>query len=163
MAVTLVLVDGDRESYVPLLLEADESEAVLRSYLEHGELFEIREDGVPVGAVLLIPEDEGELEIKNIAIAEGLRGRGLGRAAVDEVVASSRARGVARLVVGTADTSEDLHRFYRRCGFVDVGRREGFFDDYPEPVIERGRRAHDMMLFAMDLEVVSGDRGSGTS
>jgi ribosomal protein S18 acetylase RimI-like enzyme len=151
MGVTLVLVDGYREPYVPLLLEADESEPVLRSYLDHGELFEIRRDGEPVGAVLLIPEGEGELEIKNIAISEDLRGRGLGRAALDEVVASARARGVARLVVGTAETSEDLHRFYRRCGFVDAGRREGFFDDYPEPVIEHGRRAHDMVLFSMDL------------
>jgi ribosomal protein S18 acetylase RimI-like enzyme len=151
MVVTLARVDDDRESYVSLLLEADESEPVLRSYLDDGELFEIREDGVPVGAVLLIPEGESELEIKNIAIAPERRGHGLGRAAVDEVVASARARGVTRLVVGTADTSHDLQRFYRRCGFADAGRRERFFDDYPEPVIERGRTAHDMVLFAMEL------------
>jgi ribosomal protein S18 acetylase RimI-like enzyme len=151
MAVTLARVDGDREPYVALLLEADESEPVLRAYLDDGELFEIRDEGVPVGVVLLIPEDERELEIKNIAIDPERRGRGLGRAAVDEVVASARARGIGRLLVGTADTSEDLHRFYRRCGFADAGRRERFFDDYPEPVIERGRTAHDMLLFAMEL------------
>ena len=151
MAVTLARVDGDREPYVPLLLEADESEPVLRAYLDDGELFEILDEGVPVGVVLLIPEAERELEIKNIAIDPARRGRGLGRAAVDEVVASARARGVGRLLVGTADTSEDLHRFYRRCGFADAGRRERFFDDYPEPVIERGRTAHDMLLFAMEL------------
>ena len=151
MTVTLTRVDGDRERFVPLLLEADESEPVLRTYLDEGELFEIFDRGEPAGAVLLIPEAEGELEIKNIAIAEDRRGRGLGSAAIDEVAASARARGVRRLVVGTAETSEDLHRFYRRCGFSDAGRREGFFDDYPEPVIEHGRVAHDMVLFAMEL------------
>jgi ribosomal protein S18 acetylase RimI-like enzyme len=151
MDMTLVRVEGDRERFVPLLLEADESEPILRAYLDEGELFEIREGEDTVGAVLLIPEGDGAIEVKNIAIAEEHRGRGIGSAVIAEVAAAAGARGVSRLVVGTADTSEDLHRFYRRCGFADAGRREGFFDDYPEPVIEGGRVAHDMLLFSMAL------------
>jgi GNAT superfamily N-acetyltransferase len=75
---------SDRERYVPILLEADESEPVLRGYLHEGDLYEIVSDEGPIGAILLIPEDDG-LEIKNVAIVEAYRGRGLGRATIEAV------------------------------------------------------------------------------
>ena len=42
--------------------------------------------------------------------------------------------------------------FYRSAGFSDDGVRAGFFDAYPEPVIEDGRTAHDMVMFSMELD-----------
>ena len=140
----------DREALVPLLLEADESEAVLRTYLDRGDLYRVLANGEEVGAVLLIREGD-ELEVRNIALHEGRRGRGLGTATFEVVADLAREAGAAQLVVGTADTSVDLHRFYRRCGFREVGRRVGFFDAYPEPVVEDGVTAHDMVMFTMDL------------
>jgi GNAT superfamily N-acetyltransferase len=141
---------ADRESFVPLLLEADESEPVLRSYLHEGDLYRIVADGETVGVVLLIPEGDS-LEVKNIAVLESHRGRGLGAAAIERVEELARSAGASSLVVGTADTSIDLHRFYLRCGFREDGRRAGFFDAYPEPVIEDGVTAHDMVMFSMAL------------
>jgi ribosomal protein S18 acetylase RimI-like enzyme len=141
----------DREELVPLLLEADESEAVLRGYLYEGNLYRVLADGEPVGAVLLIPEDDG-LEIKNIALMEDRRGRGLGRAAIEAVAALARATGADRLLVGTADSSNGTIAFYRRVGFRDAGRLVGFFDAYPEPVVEDGIVAHDMVRFEMKLD-----------
>ena len=141
----------DREELVPLLLEADESEAVLRGYLYEGDLYRVVADGEPVGAVLLIPEGDG-LEIKNIALVEDRRGRGLGRAAIEAVAALARATGADRLLVGTADSSNGTIAFYRRVGFRDAGRLVGFFDDYPEPVVEDGIVAHDMVRFEMRLD-----------
>ena len=140
----------DREALVPLLLEADESEAVLRTYLHRGDLYRVLAGGEDVGVVLLIREGDG-LEVKNIALVEGRRGRGLGRATIEVVADLAREVGAAELVVGTADTSVDLHRFYRRCGFREDGRRVGFFDAYPEPVVEDGVTAHDMLMFSMAL------------
>lgn len=141
----------DREELVPLLLEADESESVLRGYLYEGNLYRVLADGEPVGAVLLIPEGDG-LEIKNIALVEDRRGRGLGRAAIEAVAALARATGADRLLVGTADSSNGTIAFYRRVGFRDAGRLVGFFDDYPEPVVEDGIVAHDMVRFEMKLD-----------
>ncbi|MDP9326771.1 MAG: GNAT family N-acetyltransferase [Actinomycetota bacterium] len=141
----------DREELVPLLLEADESESVLRGYLYEGILYRVLADGEPVGAVLLIPEDDG-LEIKNIALVEDRRGRGLGRAAIEAVAALARATGADRLLVGTADSSNGTIAFYRRVGFRDAGRLVGFFDAYPEPVVEDGIVAHDMVRFEMKLD-----------
>ena len=119
-------------------------------YLDEGDLYRIVADGEAVGAVLLIPEGDA-LEVKNIAILESHRGRGLGAAAIEHVAELARAGGARSLVVGTADTSVDLHRFYLRCGFREDGRKAGFFDAYPEPVIEDGVTAHDMVMFSMAL------------
>jgi ribosomal protein S18 acetylase RimI-like enzyme len=140
---------SDRESLVPILLEAD-AEPVLRTYLHDGDLYKIVADGDEVGAVLLI-RDGDAVEVKAIALAEPFRGRGLGSATIDEVKSIARASGAARLQVGTADSSVDAIAFYRRVGFGDSGRLEGFFDAYPEPVIEDGVVAHDMVRFEMLL------------
>jgi ribosomal protein S18 acetylase RimI-like enzyme len=148
--VTLEPVE-DREALVPLLLEADESEPVLREYLHRGDLYRIVLEGELVGAVLLIPEGSGAVEIKNIALAVEHRGLGLGRAAIEAVVERAREGGAARLLVGTADSSLGTIAFYRRVGFRDAGRVEGFFDAYPEPVVEDGIVAHDMVRFEMEL------------
>jgi ribosomal protein S18 acetylase RimI-like enzyme len=142
---------ADREALVPLLLEADESEPVLREYLHRGDLYRILLEGELVGAVLLIPEGSDAVEIKNIALAEEHRGRGLGRAAIEAVAERAREGGAARLLVGTADSSAGTIAFYRRVGFRDAGRVEGFFDAYPEPVVEDGVVAHDMVRFEMEL------------
>jgi ribosomal protein S18 acetylase RimI-like enzyme len=142
---------ADREALVPLLLEADESEPVLREYLHRGDLYRIVLEGELVGAVLLIPEGPGDVEIKNIALSQERRGLGLGRAAIDAVADLVRGSGAARLLVGTADSSIGTIAFYRRVGFRDAGRIEGFFDAYPEPVVEDGIVAHDMVRFEMDL------------
>jgi ribosomal protein S18 acetylase RimI-like enzyme len=150
-AVTLRRMDGDRAAFVPLLLEADESEPVLRSYLDEGDLYELLAADTPVGVVLLIPVEPGALEIKNIALHAGHRRLGFGRAAIAAIAAHARTGGTERLLVGTADSSIGTIAFYRTCGFTDAGRIEGFFDRYPEPVIEDGVQAHDMVLFEMAL------------
>jgi ribosomal protein S18 acetylase RimI-like enzyme len=144
---------ADRDALVPLLLEADESEAFLRSYLHDGDLYALVADGREVGAVLLIDGEDG-LEIKNIALAEPYRGRGLGRGAIEAIAEHARRAGARTLLVGTADSSVGTIAFYRRVGFRDAGRIEGFFEAYPEPVVEDGIVAHDMLRFEMDV----GDR-----
>ena len=141
---------------MPLLLEADESEPVLRGYLDDGELFELRAEGRPVGVALLL-RDGDAVEIKNIALGVSERGRGLGRAAIEAIAAYAATRGARRLLVGTADVSAGAIAFYGACGFRNAGVRDRFFDAYPHPVVEDGRVAHDMILFERTL--TAGDDG----
>ena len=149
--IALRSVDGDRAAFVPLLLEADESESVVRAYLNEGELLEIVANGQPVGAVLLTSPEPAGIEIKNIAIRPEYRSHGIGRTVVRCLAARARACGAERMLVGTADSSGRTIAFYLACGFHDVGRIAGFFDAYPEPVIEDGVQAHDMVRFLMIL------------
>jgi len=154
-SVELVEVTGDREPWVELLLEADEEEP-LRGYLGDGALYEIRSAGETVGVVLLL-RDGATIEIKNLALDEAYRGEGLGRAALQGIVDHAARDGAERVIVGTSETSRDTIAFYLACGFTDAGRRLGFFDSYPTPVIEDGAQAHDMVMF----ERVLGRRGDG--
>jgi Acetyltransferases len=149
--IALRSVEGDRGEFVPLLLEADESESVVRAYLNDGELLEIVANGQPVGVVLLTSPEPAAIEIKNIAIRRACRGRGIGRTVVRCLAARARGCGADRLLVGTADSSGPTIAFYLACGFRDVGRIDGFFDTYPEPVVEHGVQAHDMIRFQMIL------------
>lgn len=152
--VLLQPVAGDRTAFVPLLLEADESEPVLRGYLNEGDLFELLASGRPVGVVLLTCPEHGAVEIKNIAVRREYRGQGIGRAAIACIREHARLRGADRVLVGTADASLGTMAFYLACGFDETGRIAGFFDRYPEPVVEDGRVAHDMVRFTMGVASV---------
>ena len=149
--IALRSVDGDRGAFLPLLLDADESESVVRAYLNDGELLELVANGQPIGVALLTSPEPAAIEIKNIAIRDEYRGQGIGRAAIGRLAARARACGAERLLVGTADSSGRTIAFYLACGFRDVGRIAGFFDAYPEPVVEDGVHAHDMVRFQMNL------------
>jgi ribosomal protein S18 acetylase RimI-like enzyme len=139
---------------LPLLLEADGSEAVVRAYLDDGVLLAIVEGDDEVGVALVVPvvEDLGARELKNLAVSAPHRRRGVGTRTVALLADRLRDEGVTRLIVGTAETSTDALRFYRRCGFRVRGRRAGYFDAYLEPVVEGGVVAHDMVMLEMDLD-----------
>lgn len=144
-------VEGDRASWLPLLLEADESEAIVREYLDDGTLLAIREAGTDVGVVLLIGEGD-EIEIKNLAVGPAHQGRGVGRAAIGLIAERCRAAGARSLIVGTANSGLGALRFYQRTGFRIDSVRAGFFDAYPAPIWEDGIQARDMVMLRMELE-----------
>jgi GNAT superfamily N-acetyltransferase len=86
-------VDDDRTVFVPLLLEADESEPVVRAYLNDGDLLEFVATGQPVGVVLLTFPEPATVEIRNIAIRREYRGQGTGRAEITSVAARAKETG----------------------------------------------------------------------
>ncbi len=154
--VELRPVQGDREAFLPLLLEADESEEMVRTYLKEGQLLAVEVDGTTAGEMLVIPEGDAPKgdtpqaetwEIRNIAITEEQRGRGVGRRAIELLADLAAGNAVGRLLVGTADIAWETHRFYLRCGFRYAGVRRGFFEQYPERVLVDGMVVRDMVLF----------------
>jgi len=148
--ITMEPLDDERRRLLPLLLLADESESVVKSYMDRGELFAIRDGDADIGALLLV-RDGDAVEVKNLAVAEEHRGRGVGRLAIEFAARWAREAGATRLVVGTADSSLRTMRFYLRNGFRTSGVRPGFFDAYPEEIWEDGMRARNMVMFEMPL------------
>ena len=71
------------------MLEADDSDEVVRAYFEQGDLHVVASDGVEVGVVLTIPDGD-DLEIKNIALTPEHRRRGIGTAALEVVDDSAK-------------------------------------------------------------------------
>jgi ribosomal protein S18 acetylase RimI-like enzyme len=60
--------------------------------------------------------DEAGL-IHDVMVDDSARGRGIGTALVDDMLAWMRARGVPRVVLYTAEPNTDAHRIFDRLGF----------------------------------------------
>jgi predicted N-acetyltransferase YhbS len=109
---------GDRAALRGLFARAEDSATMLDSYLRAGRALVAVRAGEVVGHLLLVDGGTpGELEIKNMAVRESLRGRGIGarlvRAAVDAAAVGSS----IRIVVATAAADTGNLRFYQRQGF----------------------------------------------
>jgi GNAT superfamily N-acetyltransferase len=63
------------------------------------------------------------VQLTALVVPPELRGRGVGRALVDEAERWGKARGADRLVVTTALHRADAPLFYERLGFEHTGRR----------------------------------------
>ena len=134
----------DKKRYLDLLLLADEQESMIDRYLERGDMYAGLEDGRAV-CVCVAADEGGVLEIKNLAVAPQMQGRGYGRAMIDFVARTYRDR-FSVLRVGTGESPLTLP-FYEKCGFEIVGRIENFFtDNYDHPIIEGGVLLRDMVI-----------------
>jgi putative acetyltransferase len=88
-----------------------------------------REDGRLLGVGALKRLDDGHAEIKSMHTAAEARGRGVGAAVLDHLLAEARAAGYRRvsLETGTTDEFVAAHRLYASRGF----ERCEPFGDYP--------------------------------
>ena len=107
-----------RDELIPLLLLADDSEAQVRSYYQQGELFAVRgDDGIVIGITLAIPTAGGGVEVKAVAVAPALHGRGVGQRMMKMVLTELRAAGVRQVTVGTSSSGIGQLAFYQKVGF----------------------------------------------
>ena len=139
-----------KKRYLDLLLLADEQEDMIDRYLERGEMFVLRAEGVARTVCVVTAEGEGIYEIKNLATHPAWQRRGYGRAMIDYVC--RRYRGAGRvLLVGTGDSPLTLP-FYQRCGFVFSHRLPGFYTEhYRKPIFEGGRQLVDMIYLVKSI------------
>jgi putative acetyltransferase len=91
------------------------------SYREHGEL-------LAVGALKQL--EPGHAEIKSMHTAQAARGRGIGRAMLDRLIALARKRGCTRvsLETGAIPAFAAARALYASAGFVPCGP----FGEYAE-------------------------------
>jgi ribosomal protein S18 acetylase RimI-like enzyme len=140
---------------MPLLLLADDSETQVRSYYQKGSLFVLRAiDGSVIGMTLVIPERDADVELKAVAVAPELHGRGVGRRMLALVLAELRSAGVRRVIVGTASCGIGQLAFYQKAGFRLWKIERDFFSverGYREGIQENGIPLRDMVWMDQDL------------
>lgn len=85
-----------------------------------GEIFMAELDGRVVGTCSLLREDDGSFELAKMAVDESARGRGVGRALAETVIARARERGIDRLELFTNSILVPAVQLYRSLGFVDA-------------------------------------------
>lgn len=143
-------VKEDKKQYIELLLLADEQEDMIDRYLERGEMFALKENGVRAVCVVT-DEGNGVLEIKNLAVAPEYQKKGYGRAMIDFLVERYRGR-FCVMQVGTGDSPLTVP-FYEKCGFRRSHRVKDFFaEHYDHPIYECGVQLRDMVYLKMELQ-----------
>jgi [ribosomal protein S18]-alanine N-acetyltransferase len=70
-----------------------------------------------------------EAEILSVAVSSSRRGRGLARQLLDRNLRRLAGLGVRAVFLEVGDDNMPARRLYRRAGFAEVGRREGYYRD----------------------------------
>jgi len=77
-------------------------------------------DGRPVGCGGLKAIDGGAGEIRRVYLDESARGRGIGRALLEELEAQARRLGYDRVRLTTADRQPEALGLFRSSGYVEI-------------------------------------------
>ena len=97
-----------------------------------------------VGLAGLLQEGE-EAELEPLVVSESLRSSGIGRKLVEAAVGEAKKLGVTSLSVRPVARNIDAIRFFRDCGFGNLGHVEMFMD-FSERKWVRGIQLHGIEL-----------------
>lgn len=142
-------VKTDKKQYIDLLLLADEQESMIDRYLDRGTMYALDDDGVKAVCVVT-DENDGILEIKNIAVEPESQKKGYGTQLIRFLREKYRdSYGI--LQVGTGDSPLTVP-FYESCGFRKTHRIADFFlDHYDHLIYECGKQLTDMVYLQMKI------------
>ncbi len=138
-------ISTGKDAFLPLLLEADPSEMMIRRYLDDGELYTLNVHGRSACVAVIRRTGGSEWELMNLATAPDMRGKGYGTRIMNHIIKLLAPR-CNRLRVGTSPANVG---FYERFGFRQDGLRQHFFaENYPNPIYENGQPLDDMIMMS---------------
>ena len=80
-----------------------------------------------------------EAEILNLVVKQEFRRQGLGQALVRVVLERFCQDGALQVFLEVRESNHSAISFYRRLGFREIGRREGYYSDPPEAALVMAR------------------------
>jgi ribosomal protein S18 acetylase RimI-like enzyme len=144
------LCPGEKIPY-DLLLLADETVEAINKYFDC-EIYVLEQENRIIAEYALERLNADEVEIKSIAVATDFQGQGAGKLLLRDAVGRAKGRGFKTIIIGTADVSIRLLRFYQKEGFEVFGVKSNFFvDNYPKPIYEGGKQLIDMVMLKKEL------------
>lgn len=145
----IIKITHSKKQYLPLLLLADEEEAMVDRYLDRGEMYVLDDNGVKAECVIT-DEGSGILEIKNIATLPHHQKQGYAKTLIQYIEAKYKNR-FKILQVGTGDSPATVP-FYQKSGFVRSHIVKNFFtDNYSRPIYDGGVLLKDMVYLRKQL------------
>lgn len=126
---------GDEKEIAALEKECFSSpwseKAVLESYYSDTKFFLFEENEKILGyAGLQAVLDEGY--VTNIAVTKLARGRGIGKALVDNLINFGKDKNLAFISLEVRESNIPAISLYTKCGFKDMGKRKNFYKDPAE-------------------------------
>ena len=83
----------------------------------HGRLLLAYLEGKPAGCVALRDLDDGICEMKRMFVPEAFRGRGVGRALAERIIAAGKEAGYRAMRLDTSRRQSEAMQLYERAGF----------------------------------------------
>ncbi|WP_370901111.1 GNAT family N-acetyltransferase [Chryseobacterium gossypii] len=145
-------IPADAEIPYELLLLADETKEAIDRYISGCDIYILNNGIRDIAVLALHKNNNAEIEIKNIAVAEGYRSQGIGSFLIEKAKEIAKQNRYTSLLVGTSDTGLQQIRFYKKNGFTEKGVIKNFFiENYPFPIYENGLQMYDMVILSHDL------------
>jgi len=124
------------------------SEGIFRDCLRVGYLCRVAEHAGTVVAHGIVAMGAGEAHVLNVCVADGMRGRGIGRRMMLLLLERSAQAGMHEVFLEVRPTNLHAIALYQSLGFNEVGRRRGYYQ------AEVGRE--DALVLKLSLPVKSG-------
>lgn len=145
-------ITEDTEIPYPLLLLADETTEAIDQYIFKSDIYILNNGTQDIAVMALHENSDSELEIKNMAVIESYRSKGIGSILINKAKEIALENQFKTLTVGTSDTGFQQIRFYEKNDFIKKGIRKDFFiENYPFPIYENGLQMRDMVILEFPL------------
>lgn len=145
--LTFKKIESDHKIPYKLLLLADETQEAINQYIFNSDLYILSTSIQDIAVMALHENSSKELELKNIAVIESWRSKGIGSILIEKAKELAKANHYTSLLVGTSDTGFQQIRFYEKNGFIKKEIRKDFFiENYPFPIYENGAQMRDMII-----------------
>ncbi|MGY0372008.1 GNAT family N-acetyltransferase [Clostridium sp. JNZ J1-5] len=152
MDITIRMLDEKERKPYDLLLLADPSEEMIRSYINQGTCYVACYNEKIIGEYVLIRTRPLTMELINIAVDEKYQGKGIGRKLILDAINKARNENIKILEIGTGNSSISQLLLYQKCGFRITGIDKDFFKiHYREKIIENGIECIDMIRLSIAL------------
>ena len=135
-----------------LLLDADPSKELVDKYLAKSEVYIVAYKDRIIGVYVLYPLSTTTIEIKNIAVAGSLQGKGIGQCMLKDAFQKATQKGFKEIIIGTANSSIGQLYLYQKAGFEITEIKKNFFTkNYSKQLYENGLKVKHMIILAKAL------------
>ncbi len=90
-----------------------------------------------VGGMAMLRVAGDEAELLTLAVLPGARGRGVGGEVLAAALAEAARRGAAAVVLEVAPGNAAARTLYGRAGFLEIGRRPGYYPGGSDALVMR--------------------------
>lgn len=144
-------VKDNKKQFLSLLLLADEQENMIEKYIDRGIMYVLDDEGIIKAECIITDEQNGVLEIKNLAVKPEYQRKGYGKVMIDFIIKNYKEK-YSILQVGTGDSTLTIP-FYEQCRFIRSHYIKNFFiDNYEQPIYEDGIQLIDMIYLQRKLK-----------
>ncbi|MCF0042134.1 GNAT family N-acetyltransferase [Dyadobacter fanqingshengii] len=149
-----MLNDNDKIPY-NLLLDADPSKKLVDSYLSSGETYLTVIENETIGVCVLVTVNSETIEIKNLAVAENMRGQGIGTRMIKNSFQIAKQKGYKTILIATSTPNIGPLYLYQKMGFEYDYLVKHYFDsninNYNEPLFDHGIKCNHLIVLSKRL------------